>query len=510
MDIVVVVPSEQYLKQAGPRIRYMRIKGLVEEAGHTMELRSIDSYLNKSRELNGDIFLFSKCLDARAIVLSGILKKAGKIVGVDFFDDYFSQLNDSRFVYIRQWLRAMSPFTNFAMASTPGMLEAVKPYLSPKCAEHILNDPFGTFEPTALADLIDRKIERTRQRREIRVGWFGIGDNPHFAVGIDDLFAYGGMLSALGNSGYRVLLRVLTNSRAMGPRKLEKLARLPVSCEVDEWSESRERALIADSLLCFLPVNAQNFSIVKSLNRGITTLVNGAQILSAGFPLYQSLSPFVYRDPAAFLADLDAGCLAMRRETMAQLAELVGHQADPRVEAANLVQFASNLLRVHTKKKDPTDGVGKGALFAVLHGRETVVGAHKLAGVHGLVSVGSPFTKGELNFHAAVATPETGILEITMGSRLRDRLDKTLVDQLQPLPDVGGRQLWKLRVSSNETADVPMVRPGSTMAEDLGLYQTVMAAIARTLSALFPDVKLIISERESPFWSPLPPLAATG
>jgi len=204
-------------------------------------------------------------------VLSHYLKQCHKVVGVDLFDNYFSQHTDSRFSRLRYWLSSLAPQVDFAMCSTDNMKSVVKQYL-PTQPIHVMNDPYSIYEPELIADALDEKLRRVTQTKHIDILWFGIGDNPYFAVGISDLMGYASSLHDLKGHGFEVSLQILTNRRALIPANLGLLRQLPIEYEIEEWSEEREEEYLKDAFLCFLPVNSQSFSVVKSLNRAIACL----------------------------------------------------------------------------------------------------------------------------------------------------------------------------------------------------------------------------------------------
>ena len=100
MKICVLLPDEPKDQQAGLRIRYLRMTAPLRALGHDLALVPVQ---NLTRGTLGahDVYLLSKCYDARALVAMHALQAAGKRVGADFFDDYFSQIDDTRFVRLR-------------------------------------------------------------------------------------------------------------------------------------------------------------------------------------------------------------------------------------------------------------------------------------------------------------------------------------------------------------------------------------------------------------------------
>lgn len=285
-----------------------------------------------------DAYLFSKCYDARAFILGRLLRANKKLVGVDLFDDYFSQTGRSQFVCLRDWLRTMSNLVDFHLSSTERMRGVAATYM-PSIPGHVMNDPFSGLDREQVAASVERNLMETVSTGVLQVGWFGIGDNRHFPVGLQDLCAFGSILSELARGGLVVELSILTNRRALNADALAMLARLPVPWHLDEWTEDKERDLLAHTLVSFIPVNAQNFSVAKSLNRAASALTGGAQVLSTGFPLYASLGDFIYRRPQDLLDDISNRSLRLRGQTIPALEACLATTGDPRAEARNLSLF---------------------------------------------------------------------------------------------------------------------------------------------------------------------------
>ena len=319
MRLAIVLPKVD-VAAAGTRIRYARLQAAFEDLGHTLTLNTLDDLI-ADPALTDDAYLISKIRDVRSVVLAHRLRAAGKHVGIDIFDDYYSHVDDSRFVHVRTWFDQIAPLLTFALTSTARM-EMRLERLLPGLPRHRLNDPFTPWDHDSVAKRCAAAAQEARHSRTLRVLWFGIGNNPHFSVGLSDLRNYGHVLRELERAPWRVELTVLTNRRALTADILTRLARIGVATRIEIWSEAREAELLGATTLAFLPVNAQRFSTTKSLNRAVTALTAGAQVLSVGFPLYADLDPFLYRDGDAFLADLEAARLRLRAATLPSAARL--------------------------------------------------------------------------------------------------------------------------------------------------------------------------------------------
>jgi hypothetical protein len=518
MKLCVVAPSEEYLGLAGVRIRYLRIEAHLREQGHELSIEVIDKFTSLA-QFRHDIYLFSKCYDARAFLIGRLLLKTGKLVGIDLFDDYFSQSANSRFICHREWLRTMAGLTDFFLCSTARMKEVAATYM-PGIAGHILNDPFDSIDLDAIAASTRRNLERTRATGQIDVGWFGIGDNPHFAVGLRDLQAYGHVLQGLGRSGFEVRLKILTNKRALTADGLEMLARLPVPWSLDEWSVKRERALLAGSLVAFIPVNAQQFSVAKSLNRAVSTLTGGAQVLSAGFPLYAPLGAFIYRDSDALLADIERGEMLVSERSLPRMVQLFGSYCDPAREAADFGAFLVAQLerkrRLHPGKPVAVREGSQG----VVHGVRTRPDVHRFTQRLRHLSIGSPYSEPALNYDLRFVVAGDGLtLELQLSERAGAQLSPDYKSLLVAGLSASGKPVHILRPPApmqGLAGRIARACAGGSKLARLAGYAPVMADVRTLAQSMFPGIEIRISEIEAPFWAdpallaPPPPQPVTA
>ncbi len=119
MKLSVLVPSAEYKSYAGSRIRYGRIAPALEPHGIELALEDIGEFNPLTADC--DALIVSKCHDARSLVIAAILSDRGRLVGVDLFDDYFSQASDSRLSRLRNWLGQLLPGCDFALCSAAAM-----------------------------------------------------------------------------------------------------------------------------------------------------------------------------------------------------------------------------------------------------------------------------------------------------------------------------------------------------------------------------------------------------
>lgn len=499
MKICVIISSEQWRATAGVRIRYNRLQPALEKNGHTLELKPIGEFTSVN-SCNADVYIFSKTHDVRAVILARLLRASGKRVGIDIFDDYYSQIQDSRFVHLRRWFREMLRIIDFAMCSTTKMAQRMS-RLAPNLPCQILNDPFGQFDPGNVVRGIAKNISIARNTKRLKIGWFGIGDNPHFSVGLEDLFNFSGQLQDARRFGYDVELEILTNPRALTAQRMKMLARLPVPFTLTHWTEEAEAELIARSVACFLPVNGQGFSVVKSLNRGISTLTGGSQILSSGFPLYDLLDKFVYRNIGSLIVDIEAETPRLRGDTISTLVDLMEKYGTASREADALIASLGRL-----PFKEPVTPLRKSQTSIVLHGTIPSGSVHKSIRRLGALSVAAPQTQRTLNFDVALS-PGDGSQgqEVLLSEAAHKALRSTWRHRTSVAGLLNGKlPIHSLILSNKEFPQgmiinpiTPPMRPLSEMAR----YISNMKIMHNLLNILFDDPVINLSETTSPYWT---------
>ena len=445
MKISVLVPSERYLDTAGVRIRYNRISGALAQLGWTLRVMPIDDVPDVSVD-DSRIYLFSKCQDARALALATAAKRAGISVGVDLFDDYFSQKSDARFAGQRLWLRAMAREASFFLCSTARMLEVGNSYFG-EGSGHVFGDPHDEFDADRLQEELAAKIRKAKRERRISILWFGIADNPNFPVGLHDLAAFGEALRPFHDNSYTARLTILTNRKAIDGRVLERLRRIPVPFVIREWSEERQREALSRSLVSFLPVNFQQFSSAKSLNRGVSALVGGTQLLAAGYPLYESLSDYAYDNAAALIGDLENSTLKLSSENVDEFSAWVAERASPAREAEGIVNFLAAKVGSSPAQSDEEQQ------WAVLHGAKSTASINAFAQRLGWLSLGSPLLRPGMKCDAHLGFfGEDSALKLRVSQTGLEHLQEELrVGALWAEPAAGKGPSWEVPLDSLES-----------------------------------------------------------
>ncbi|MBW6423198.1 hypothetical protein KX729_17205 [Rhizobium sp. XQZ8] len=490
MKICIVVPTERYLSNAGARIRYQRLRAPLFAAGHEVSVLPIDAF----KDLDHDVYLFSKCYEATSQLIARMAARAGKIVGVDLFDDYFSQHDNGQTRRFRSWLEEFLPNADFVLCSTPTFIDIVRDY-APQLPVHVMGDSFDTFDIEKLRRLLNAKHSDLWATRTLRVAWYGRGDNALFPVGLADLAAFGPHLSSLQNLGFTVRLEIMTNSQAMTADALASLAAIPVPFELHEWSEAEEEALLSRSHVVFLPVSAQSFSVAKSLNRCITAFSFGCQILSVGYPLYEVFDTIIYRDVSTLGDDLERKQPRLRLETLKALEHLLHLHADPVAGANNLSAFLNTVASVKMTKPQEPSKVDSTILF--LHGIGSTGLIHKFVRRQKGLSVSSPFTAMSLNYDVRFEwSDECTGLNILLSKRARALLSDAFRQMSTEHGSINDIPFYKITQEAipELSLNVAFLGKSTSASGKYAAYQDVMKVMNTVVGKLFPDSDCFVSE----------------
>ncbi len=493
MKIQILVRSADWLNSAGTRIRYVRLKRELNSLGWHLAIDPVAS-INDGLRLNADIYLFSKCQDAGALMLAEMLREAGALVGFDLFDDYFSGQDSLTFAH-RAFQRALIGKVDFLLCSTERMATIARMFHA-GVPVHVMNDPHEPIATPSIVRSVGAKLARARENRTLEVVWFGHGNNPVFPVGLNDAVGFGVELEVLRQAGWEVRLNILTNPDALDKAVFGALQSLPVQVLIEEWTEAGEAAALDRAVVAFLPVNYQNFSIAKSLNRAVSAMASGAQVFSPGFPLYEALDPFVYRSIKELVDDLAGSSLRLNEGSLDGLGAIFNAIADPAHEATGLVGFFGGLTA------GPALAVGDRVMRGIIHGSSSPPAVHRLCTSMGWLSLGSPFSRFHQPFHAEIAQFEPGgSLELRVSREGYTRLADAWRDIAQPLnrSTTGYSYVVPLPDSpAGCTLAAAIPEMWSSRAARILSFPSLMHATSEVYREVYKHTRLLLSELEAP------------
>jgi hypothetical protein len=333
-------------RNAGYRVRTLPLSKELERQGEEIVLHPLSELpgLADSIRAEARAVIVSKPGDSLSAAAMRHLTAAGVPVVVDLFDNYFSWNPGLVLRQLQwQWLRALRS-ASLVMCSSP-YLEGVLRTLTDKAIVRV-SDPVpqplpGVLEPAALAT-------RWVAPAPIELLWFGIAGNPFFAVGLQDLVNWSGLLRRLRlllPSSVPMRLTVCTNRTPAVEQALEALRDEALDVRFVEWTEEGCDALLLSSHVVMLPTNTSGFGLAKTHNRCSDALARGCLVLASPQGPYQGLGGAVFEQPGALAATLrEASPESVRRLVHEALAALQSRQ-DLVAEVASLRQHIAAARR---------------------------------------------------------------------------------------------------------------------------------------------------------------------
>ena len=341
MKIIFIVPSSQWLTSAGVRIRYKRLEPYFHQKGHEISINPLQDITEQCIE-EADIVIVSKVFSSDSLYILSLCRRLGVKVGLDLFDDYFSDQRLSVFRKFHDWLELASNMVDFIICSTDRMKQVASQYIEPALIHKIndTKDPDISFSETRC--FIDQKSKIYSLNDSLNILWFGIGDNPYFNVGLTDLAHYSNALFQIKKHFASINFTILTNERALTAKNLVRISRLPIQPKLDIWTELKEISYLEESHLAFMPVSHQKFSIAKSSNRCLTALTYGCQVLSNGFDLYSDFNELIYRSTRDFIEDIKLSRFKFNLDTMPLFESICNDSYDSDSEVNRFFDFVES------------------------------------------------------------------------------------------------------------------------------------------------------------------------
>lgn len=446
MRVALVMQGAELEASALSRVRYQR---LVDAAPDRFALTAVENLADTF-----DAYVFGKAFQPVVPALSASLAASGKPVILDVCDDYVTERQDVRVQRFVRWHHQMAGIVHAVTAATPALAARLAPFTSRPPI--VLGDPAPDYSIETLQTAL---AGRQPDVRRLHLGWFGIASNPYYSVGVADLAAFAGQL---GECPGRHRLTAMTNLSGISPQAAVALSRCPVPVTLKEWSPASEAALLRQVDAAVIPVADQPFSTAKSLNRAVTALVAGTQVLSMGAPVYRDLAPFLYRSLPRLIEDIGQGALRWRASRAWWLASRLAKLASADANVATLERLVTS-IRPEPRRRP-----------AVLIGRTDEIAP--LASWNGL-TIRTPFADPALPADAVLGNV------ITLSPRAITRL----------APDLRGI-VTGMTLPANALGVPTPPSPVGRQALDLVRLTRAIPAATWMAQRLFPDHEIIFAD----------------
>jgi len=280
-------------KIASVRIRGLNIIDYINKSNNGFNLEIFDV-----RRLSiYDIVIFSKTYTSNDIDIALKLKKNGQVVFFDICDNHFL-LGAERVKLLNQMLS----ISDRIIVSTDALKEVMVTMNIPETKISVIPDAIDNYNPSkslfSLTRLVGRiklslffkKLDSTSLKKERRIIWFGNHEGSVSDSGMAHLSKLKDLLTNI-NEEIPISLTVLSNSRS----KFQSIfSTWSIPCLYYEWNILTQEAVLSSHGIAIIPVNLNDFTIVKTNNRVLTSIINGLNVVADEIPSYREFNRCIF------------------------------------------------------------------------------------------------------------------------------------------------------------------------------------------------------------------------
>ncbi|MBD3749614.1 MAG: hypothetical protein IE931_08965 [Sphingobacteriales bacterium] len=287
-------------KFANPNVKIasVRIRGfnIIEHINKNIENIEVEFFKHKDIK-KYNIVIFSKTYSEEDILTAKHLKKEMKSVFFDICDNHFI-LGGSRVHLLDEMLK----LSDKIVVSTSSLKEIIlKKNVNPDKIL-VIPDAIDTFESEKDHCSISHWIEHLKLKRflsrintssvtkEHRIIWFGNSIGSNNDSGMLHLNNLKDLLFKL-NTEIPISLTVLSNSK-------KKYKTIFSSWQIPtfyyDWNISTYEQVLKQHGITIIPINVNDFTIAKTNNRIVTSILSGLNVVADEIPSYKEFKEFIY------------------------------------------------------------------------------------------------------------------------------------------------------------------------------------------------------------------------
>ena len=382
-------------KNAGYTIRTKPITESLHNYDFSVNIIELSDFTANYTTLKSsyEIVVFSKLFNDLALLLASDLKKAGKILILDLFDNYLAYSPSCLGRGLQRRMATLVSLADGVIASTENMKQIVQKLGYQNVVQ--ISDP---IQPNLNGDKFLNKWYSSSP--ELIFTWFGISGNPHYKAGLMDLIESVRRIANLFRQLepiYQCRLVICTNNNTNIVKVLEVMRSHSISTSFQLWEPDTFEILMSQTHCVLIPTNNTPFVMAKTHNRASTAIMSGCLVLVDDHPEYNQLVPHVYQNWSDFTSDL----LTLNRE---QIVKKVSKAQDflmsiysPETITRKLATFLNKQLMENPENKDK-NAVKNHLSPMFIVGKNSSGPEIKLARKAGYLCVGSKLLNPNLSY----------------------------------------------------------------------------------------------------------------
>lgn len=235
-----------------------------------------------------DCVVFQKAYSKRDLELARRLKAEGARLIFDLCDNHFYNPTDDPGVAEKvKRLEGMLELVDAVTVSSPEIAKLItsKPWFQ-------VDDALELLPCTRLAGCIGQYTRPVRRKasKAVRLVWHGQSGTEHLASGLAPVSKIVPELERL-HARMPLRLTIMSNSRDAFKRHIAP-ARFPTSFV--RWRPQTFALLFAQQDICLLPIDHNPFTVCKTNNRAMTSLLLGVPVIADEIPSYREFKDWMF------------------------------------------------------------------------------------------------------------------------------------------------------------------------------------------------------------------------
>ncbi|NEO57259.1 MAG: glycosyltransferase family 4 protein [Okeania sp. SIO3B5] len=411
-------------RNAGYTIRTKPITDALNNYGFSVKIIELSDFIANYQKLKPSyqMVVFSKLYNDLALLLAYDLKKSGKTLIFDLFDNYLTYSPTSLARGLQRRMATMVSLADGVIASSENMKEVVH-RLGHQNVIHI-GDP---IQANSNNDGFLKKWSSLNDK--LIFTWFGISGNPFYRAGLIDLIESVRRIANLFRQLepiYQCKLVICTNDNPEIVKVLEVMRSHSIPTYFQLWEPDSFEVLMSETHCVLIPTNNSPFVIAKTHNRASTALMSGCLVLVDDHPEYNKLLPYVYQNWSIFASDI----LNLKGEQiigkLKKAQEFLISAYSTEKFASQLATFLGNELVKSRENSNSNNSLDSNFLPVFLVGKNSGGPKIKLARMLNYLCVGSKLIRPTLNYDIEFGISNYGdFLEITFNKKgIKDCLPK--------------------------------------------------------------------------------------
>ena len=243
---------------------------------------------SEANKENYKIVIFQKAYTKEDIALAIELKSKGVIIVFDQCDNhFFNPLNDIILTERAERLKEMVDVADYITVSTKSiaaLFQGKRTYVVDDFIElPVIPSLLKLWYKIKFLFLFEKSLS-------IKLVWFGNAGSVNPRFGMIDLTA---LLEPLENVNkiHPIELTIISNSQALFSKYVE--GKTSFRIKYIPWDKKTFEYIVAQHDLCIIPIHSNPFTVCKTNNRVVLSLLLGVPVVADPIPSYEEFAPYI-------------------------------------------------------------------------------------------------------------------------------------------------------------------------------------------------------------------------